>query len=312
MHKEIFNSKDIDPIKWDKFIRNSEQGSVYALYDSLDVLTKDWKALQFFHDNELIAVFPFHHQHKYLLKYSYPPMFTQYLGVISTASIDKDTLKWVHTECASWMKSNYIKVVHAFPPKSNELEKWIAKGFVKEERRTHLLSLDRSIEEIESSFSQNIKRNIRKATKVYSQVESLDQVDSAIELFKVEIGANLEEIQSGHYSSYQKWVSGLMSKQNAIVLALKNTAGLLVAAKVFIIYNDRMIYSMGAVKASERKSGASPMIMSEAIKIAKRRGLQIFDFEGSMQEGIARYFKSFGTTVHHFSIVKINRLPFLS
>jgi hypothetical protein len=54
-------------------------------------------------------------------------------------------------------------------------------------------------------------------------------------------------------------------------------------------------------------SGASTLLICEAIKLSQANKLQKFDFEGSMIEGVANSFKQFGAIqTPYFRITKAN------
>src|SRR5260370_7073664 len=65
-------------------------------------------------------------------------------------------------------------------------------------------------------------------------------------------------------------------------------------AAVYIIWDDRSAYYlMGAADPELRNSGATSLLLWEAIQFAATV-TRSFDFEGSMIESIERFFRAFG------------------
>jgi hypothetical protein len=62
----------------------------------------------------------------------------------------------------------------------------------------------------------------------------------------------------------------------------------------FLVFDDRSAhYLLGGSDPSYRTSGAASLLMWDAIRFAATRS-KLFDFEGSMVEGVARFFRGFG------------------
>jgi len=62
----------------------------------------------------------------------------------------------------------------------------------------------------------------------------------------------------------------------------------------FLVFDDRSAhYLLGGTDPSYRGSGAASLLVWDAIQFAAQHS-KLFDFEGSMVEGIARFFRGFG------------------
>jgi hypothetical protein len=65
-----------------------------------------------------------------------------------------------------------------------------------------------------------------------------------------------------------------------------------------------MYYLIPCYDPQYKSSGASALLVLEAIKLAQRLGVA-FDFEGSMIKGIANHYKQFGSTAtYYYSVEK--------
>lgn len=81
-------------------------------------------------------------------------------------------------------------------------------------------------------------------------------------------------------------------------------------AAAYIVWDEQAAYYlMGGADPELRTSGATSLLMWEAIKFASTV-TQTFDFEGSMIESIERFFRAFGAKQkRYFQVSKINSLP---
>ena len=68
-------------------------------------------------------------------------------------------------------------------------------------------------------------------------------------------------------------------------------------AALFLVWDSRSAYYLIPTYRQDCKTtGASSLLVWEAIRYAHNLGLQFFDFEGGNQENIARSYAQFGTT----------------
>ena len=307
MKVQLLSSQQIDPQKWDRFVRSSRQGAVYHEYGTLSALCTSWSAL-LISDGDWKAVFPFERKRKYFIRYSFPTMFTQFLGpVIALDSQDESTE--LSRLLAKRFRTMGRSLVANFSPRYEFDRAWGNAGFKVEERVTHWLSLDRSFEDIQKAYSENIRRNIKKGKKRFEiKVNELD-VKAAVDLFREEVGASLA-ISETQYAGFIKWIGSLQDEDRATIYSAKTQDGTCAGFAIIVHSGTHRIYSMGALRAEWRNSGLSPLLLSSAIGDAIDDGAAIFDFEGSMVEGIARFFKSFGSEKVIYNTVSLKKFPF--
>ena len=73
-------------------------------------------------------------------------------------------------------------------------------------------------------------------------------------------------------------------------------------AIVFTVFDKKSMYLLlTATNPQVRHNGAVALLIWNAMVEAKKRNLQIFDFEGSSDAGIAKFFKSFGGDKNHYT-----------
>jgi len=307
MNAQLLPSNKIDPAKWDHFIRSSPQGSVYHEYESLSALCVSWSAI-IISDGDWMAVFPFERKQKYFVHYSFPPMFTQYLGPVISPDHENITQELSEMIALRFKKMGRSLIANFSPDYSHQAS-WQNAGFKIAERMTYWLDLDRSFANVQKGFSENIRRNIKKGQRRFEVRSNEMPIEIAIDLFRNEVGSALA-ISSTQYNGYLKWITSLQTQKRATIYSSQLPDGSYAGFVIIIESGKHRIYSMGALLASERNSGLSPLLLSSAITDAIDEGASIFDFEGSMIEGIARFFKSFGSNKVRYNSVSLKKFPF--
>lgn len=78
----------------------------------------------------------------------------------------------------------------------------------------------------------------------------------------------------------------------------------------FCIYDkDTAYYLLGGYDHENKHHGAGALSVWESIKYVKEMGLQYFDFEGSMNQNIERYFRGFGGQLTPYYTINKAKLP---
>jgi len=305
MNIQVIESSKIEADLWDDFVVESPQGSIYALHQSLDALCENWAAIHVYHDGQLRAVFPFQSQRKYFISYSYPPMFTQFLGLICAKNVTEADSVQIQKLVIDYFKEAFSAFSQSFSPNMNDLGIWKKEGFKIETKKTYILSLGKDPDKLFKNFSENLRRNIKKGSKRFETPVVLETSDELVDLFKQEKGKEIDSIRDYQYKAYSQWINHLINQNRALVFGLRSANGGLIAGVVLLIYKNQMIYSLGGVKAEWRSSGASPFIIWHGIQKAINLGAELFDFEGSVHPGIERFFKSFGSQmVNYYAVHK--------
>jgi len=171
---------------------------------------------------------------------------------------------------------------------------FIWQGF--EVKTRYTFKLDLQIENLQSNYKESLKREIRKAEKSIT-IESSDAID---ELFLLK-QLNQKALKSplDFDLQYLKDFYFRFKSHNAGALVLAKIEEQVIGA-LFYVWNEKSAYYLaGAVHPDYRNSGALSLLLNEAITKSKVTS-QYFDFEGSMEAGIARYFASFGAQAEPF------------
>lgn len=282
--------KNIDTEAWNKCIDNSVNSMVYARSEFLDIVSPNWSALI---SGDYQSVMPLPEKSKYGLKYIIQPVLCQQLGVFSTKEITKNDLESFLTK----IPKKYVLV------KMNLNSKNFFKENLFHSNNNYELSINNHIDYIRKSYSNNLKRNIKKA--INNNISIKDEVDlqDVIRLFSDNKEQELENFNKNIYkflplvcnSENEAWKTSISGAY------LEN--GKLIAGAVIISYNNRHTLIFTGNSEEGKQFGALPLLIDNFIKTHSEQN-SIFDFEGSNNEGLARFYASFGSTLTHYPFYK--------
>jgi len=286
----------IDKSRWDDAIRLSVNGNIYAQSWYLDIVCPEWSALA---DENYTAVFPLTGKMKYSFHYLFPPYFTQQLGLFSKHQVQIGLLN--EFIAAIPKKYRYIEMqLNAHNPDPG--------GFKIVQRKNHLLNLNNSYETIRSAYSENHTRSIRRAEREGVQINKAGNVKDVIRLFRQGKGATISTLSDKEYLLFEQLVSAATDRQACDVWVATNAAGHQVAGVVFFRFMDTFTMIFSGASELARQVSAPHLLIDKFIQLhAGKPGT--LDFEGSDNENLARFYRSFGSLESIYLKVVRNNLP---
>lgn len=270
---QYLKRNEIDIEKYNQCIENSYNSRVYAYSWYLDIVADNWGVLVL---NDYEAVMPLPWRSKYLIKYIYPPAWTQQLGIFSSKKIDeKLILKFIKS-----IPKKFKKVTIQF----NSGNKFKNKNTV--ERVNYILSLDKSYEEIYKKIKRDRKHRLSQSLK-----ENMSLIEGEIKdvVLLSKTFYSYLQISEDHYSLLAK----LSELKNTFIISVHKKEELL-GSVLFLIDAKRITYLFSVVSEKGRKKQVPSFIINHVIEKYSETNL-VFDFEGSMIPGIASFFRSFGS-----------------
>jgi len=277
-------NNEIDLTKYDTCIKTSINSRIYAFSWYLDCVADNWDILVL---NDYEAVMPLPWRQKYFIKYIYPPAWTQQLGVFSSNEIsEKLVLDFIHA-----IPKKFKKITIQF----NSENIFQYKNVI--ERVNYVLPLNKSYSEIYKGFNQNRKRDLKKALKnnnakikTISSKEFLD--------FYLNVPKNYA-VNKNQIETLMKLVN---SKNDAIQIVGIYNAGILEASILFLIDTNRIINLVPVTTDFGKENGLTTLILNNMIK-NHENSTKILDFEGSMIEGVASFYESFGAEKEFYKLI---------
>jgi len=291
--------ENIEENKWNDCIDKAFNGNLYGYSWFLDIVGGEWDALV---EDDYERVFPIVHRKKFGISYIYQPFFTQQLGLYSTTKLDGATL------------SNFIEAIPAkfkqVEINLNTLNKPDVAKFKLIPQLNHELDLINSYETIRKNYSDNLVRNIRKAEKSELSISKNIKPDNIIDLFRKNRGSEISHLREKDYQRLKRIAYTAMYKGVANIQGVYDHRNELIAGAFFILSNNKVIFLFSGLGEEGRQAGAMPFLIDSFISQHAGRHLT-FDFDGSNDPNLARFYKSFGSKECIYQRLEIDSLPFL-
>jgi hypothetical protein len=285
----------INKEKWDKAVENSQFPLIYAMSWYLDRVCPGWEAIV---DRNYKSVFPLTRNRKFGIHYLYQPFFTQQLGLFSTKK-STDLIEFI----------NKIPDKYKFVQISLNESNLLPEGSWKEiTNQTYHLDLDKEIDEIREAYSENTKRNLKKAQKHELKVVKNDRFSDLIRLFRENRGGELKNLKDRHFITLLDVMEESHRRDSGCAYSVYTEKGEYCAGAFFLESFDRFIFLFSATDNVARKNGAMVALIDHFIKQHCNRKV-ILDFEGSNLRNLARFYGGFGAKSVEYKGLIINRLP---
>ncbi len=286
--------------KWDQCIDNSVNGIFYAYSWYLDMCAPSWDALVM---DDYNAVMPLPHKKKYGIHYIYQPFFIQQLGVFSRDSNACDlTGQFLNTIPSHF---RYVDInLNIYNKLPQEHQAISGMGI------THELDLILPYDRIRKNYSGNIKRNIKKAETKGVFVTAHSRPEDLILAFR----QNKKSFQVPYRESDYKLLkhliySGLHKGMVDILTAYSGTNNFC-AGIVFFKSHQKTVWLFSGSTPEARENGAMSLLVDHYIRSNAGKEM-VLDFEGSVNPGLARFYKSFGSKECLFLQIRLNRMPWI-
>lgn len=289
--------KEIDKKKWDECIDRSVNNLIYAYSWYLDIVSPNWNALA---ENDYESVMPLTARKKYGVDYLYPPYFAQQLGIFSKEKISQDKVN----EFLNAIPSHY-KFIEIYLNTQNTFE---ISGFQVKKNVNIELDLNSSYETLHKKFSDDIKRNIKKAEKHRVSMRKNISPSDIIKIFRKNTGKKINNLTDKNYKVLLNLIDSSIKKGYAETWGGFTKENKLCAGIVWLVKNNRAIFLFSATNANAKKSGAMPFLINNFIRENANKKM-ILDFEGSNLPGLARFYNGFGSKETVYLQIRKNKLP---
>jgi len=297
---KYYKHDEIDFIKWDYCISKSLNSLIYAHSWYLNSVAEDWDALI---EDDYISVMPLVFRKKFGIYYIFPPYFTQQLGVFSINIITSKKLEEFFNSIPKHFK--YIEIhlnnVNIFR---------IEKSYHLIKNKNHILNLNTDYETLKANYSDNLHRNLKKAEKNSLSIFENVSPNDIIELFRNNKGREIKHLKNRDYIKLNRLFYELINKGLLRTYGIYSSENNLIAGAVFLFHKYSTIFIFSAINNEARNNFAMPKIIDNFINIFSDKTL-LLDFEGSNDNNLARFYKSFGAKEVNYYTITINRLPFL-
>lgn len=286
----------IDKAKWDECISRSPNGLIYGYSFYLDTMAAHWDALVY---EDYQAVMPLTWKQKFGIRYLYQPFLTAQLGVFGNDIPTEITDRFIKSIPRSF------RLAEISLNSRNNLS-WDNSTITN--RNNYVLLLNHSHEHLSDKYSENTKRNIKKAVQSGCVADKGFNASEVTNLALRQMKNYGQESADNAKRFYQLYEL-LSEKKMTDTYGIRSSTGELLASCIFFYSHNRAYYILVGNHPDSRNTGASHALIDAFIKDHAGTDL-LLDFEGSDIPGLAAFYSSFGAVNEPYPFLKINRLPF--
>ncbi len=280
----------IDRIKWDATIAQSLCDLPYAYSWYLDVVCPHWEALA---TEDYAFVMPLPLKKKWGISYLIHPIWVQQLGVFSAHEVT--------TEIFSAFRRSIPYLMYDF--NVNYLNRECVSNFSLV--KTNLIvPHNKGIDTIRKSYNSNTKRNISKAQKAGLTIREV-KIEEFVSLWKSEnttmrwdLHSTIQPLVEAAFSQFSILNSQFQPRLFGVYKDDK-----LIAALFGMQTRERFIYLIPVSNQAGKEHSAMFLLVDYILEnICCQQGL-VFDCEGSMIEGVARFYRGFGAVEQPYASI---------
>ncbi len=286
----------IDRRRWDHCVAESVNGNVYAWSWYLDCVCDQWDALV---QEDYESVFPLPWRKKFTIPYVCQPPFTQQLGLFSRGQTGRELTDAFLDALPAHFRLTEIQL--------NAYNKPSHPSYTIRMRPNLVMDLIAPYETICLGYSQNLKRNLRKAAGSVRIITEDVKPGMLITLFRENRGRDLQTLKEKDYERLEMIITEGGRRGCIHMLGSESGSGGLNAGVIFAESHGRLVLLFSAGGPEARQQAAMPALIDHMIRKHAGNDL-ILDFEGSEDPGLAQFYGSFGAVVSPYPFIRRNSL----
>lgn len=280
---------------WDNFVENSPQCSVFCRTWWLESVCNRTRILGCFKNGHLEAGIPLHFEKRYGLSICCMPRLTQTLGVVMTPMSGKrSTIATRETEVLTAIAielSRQQTFFQAFHPTVHNWLPFYWKGFAQTTRATYTLAGLKDSRKLWGEIAHSARTEIYKAQRRGLLVTPCD-IEALLKLEEKTFDRQHKRLPHSPDLLRNLYLSA-KSRNAGECFAAVDESNRPHAAGLIVWDEQRTYYIVSGGDETLRSSGATSLLVWHLIQFAAEHS-QVFDFEGSMLQGVERFFRSFG------------------
>lgn len=292
----LLKHNEINKKRWDDCINKSFNGNVYALSWYLDIVHPNWNALI---ENDYERVMPLTNSKKFGLSYMFQPFFVQQLGVFSTSQLSQEDV------------ANFIKAI----PQQYLLTQYRLNSYNKVDYDSDIIAKHRNVEldliydyqYLYNNYNNNTKRNLAKAEAAGLSINNNINPEIIINLFRNNRGKDVKHWKDKEYNRLLELINIAISQECCFTIGINDLDNNTIAGAVFMHSHDRIIFLFSGSDEAHKDKHALTMLLDNVIREFSETQYTL-DFEGSDNDGLARFYKGFGGAEVFYPEVKYNNL----
>lgn len=286
--------ENIDFDKWDACVDAVQFPQPYGFSWYLNWLSNSWQAVVL---GDYEVVLPIFQKKKYGVTFSTRPFGTQSLGPYAKIPLTEDILQGLieeamkHVQYAELFFGNHA----ATAPLSGK------------EYSNLVLDTTPDYKELAANYSNQTKRNLKKAQKAKFELAEWVTINDAVQLWNQEMSAK-SGIQPQSMERLGRLLEFCNYQKRGVLYAVRDEYNQLCGAQFWVVFQGRSTLILNASTDWGKENGVSSWLIDSHIKSVSGRK-HVVDFEGSSIEGLYRFYSGFGATDQPFTLHIENHLP---
>jgi hypothetical protein len=275
----------------------------------LDAVCEHWDVAIAKNGDHTSGVWPYPQEQKIGTTLLRNPALTPYLGPHVFYPHDLKITKrdnFEHETIAALLAQvPEAKVWHlSMPPGQKQLGLLRAAYFDVQPRQTFLMHLDEDAPAIFLRLHEDYRRNIRKAE---DEMEVTDDGNMLQQLWQYQEATLSRKDVQMHFSPEQlQQLYNACKENNSCALWVARKEGVVQAILWHVWDNERAYYLVGSKNPEVKDNRAMTLLIWKAISESVKMGKRVFDFEGSMDPGVEKFFRNFGGSRELYLVLKKN------
>lgn len=264
-------------------------------------------------NNDVIGCFSYFTFKKSIFTFIITPPFSPDIGLFyinpSESVVGKNSFnKEVSQNLTIYFESLNADYLNLNLPKEiTDTQPFTWNKYLSRNRYSYLLELSRSKEELWDNLASEKRKSINKAIKDGLVIKETQDAELAYSL----IIQSLERNYIAKNTAIIKNILSFLGNSEKAFSFVAYQNELPVGATFCMVSKTKAVYIFGGFNFENKHHGAGVSCMWQSILKAKEMGLSYFDFEGSMNPAIERYFREFGGELTpYFNVQKVK--PVLS
>lgn len=263
----------------------------------LDAVCRQWDVAIYKRGEHIAGAWPYPIEKKIGVTLLRTPMLTPYLGpmVFPPSDLKESNIdSYDHEAIAELIKQLPNAPVWnlAMAPGVKQAGIFKQQKLNSSVQQTFLLELNEDEETLLTNMKDAVRRNIRIAE---SEVTVTNSPDHLKYLYRFQKATLSKKGKSFPYSlrQMQKIMDAALANKSTALWVAK--AGKTIQAIVWAMWDEKTsYYFMGGQNPETNSYRAMSLLLWHTMREAKARGNTVYDLEGSMDEGVERFFRNFG------------------
>ena len=289
---------DIDRRKWDECVAHSRCGLVYVRSWYLDVVCPGWEALV---DGDYVSVMPLTWRKRFGIRYLCQPFFVQKTGVFSRNELTKSQMEAFVGAAKDVFSFAEINIVDE-------------RDFLADlpRHRNYELSLEADYSGIVANYHENTRRNLSRAGKNGLVVSDVSDIDKVIALFDTDRRPSLPSFDVRSYDVLRALSGKALDRGEAFIKGVSFDGSDDLLAAAFFVNDGRRVTFLFSGNSAEGKRVQAMTLLIDTVIREYSGSKMILDFEGSDDDGLARFYAGFGSAQSWYKSLRFNNMSWFS